>query len=595
VCFGDHISTFQEYKTTVEDALAESKLRCKVEDVYAIVNYQYILAPCMDTKLSRLHKEEQTQLQWRFEAVKPSAYFPCGVKTTYRAYCSDKVVELVPKPKAECHSRMGSIIGLEPRTVYCRWYPTGLDDPTRPGIEGLYLLRAIPNVSEDGFVYCPFPEKTDASVQRTLFEVRTKWSMHDNPRIREDWDAWEKNYAPDTDDVDVYIERQKAKHIHINNPMHDTVFCDKFIVKFPDWSVQHATSSDEPYEWPDIVSIATNSVVSDFNRHPPDPRTFTVKSLDVMTRVEFFKLQTKEYYRRFDVRECTIEKVTKRMRQVITYNAKLVSTAGQKKTIIDRIYNRDLYFVTVVNKDLNPMQSHLISGVIDGELTSDTELDEVVTTIGTAVITVRNILSIFSNDGPSTDCMRGIVALFEKREGRLRVAYDDINRDGLFKKSFFLPIGSLLRLQYHPEEFLSMFPPGLDFQKVYRVYFLEKEGAIWRVVILEFISQTIFCFESAHLSRDLGSSPEILNKNISTTVHTFLRGSGIITPTDTWGCTMQHICNLNQGINNADGAIAIAAVIYFEIMDCPFAFRKEELGRFKKLFAFWLMDSMLPY
>jgi hypothetical protein len=39
--------------------------------------------------------EDWTQLQFIFEKVEKSEFFPNGVKMTYRAYCNDEVYEIV--------------------------------------------------------------------------------------------------------------------------------------------------------------------------------------------------------------------------------------------------------------------------------------------------------------------------------------------------------------------------------------------------------------------------------------------------------------------------------------------------------------------
>ena len=60
----------------------------------------------------------------------------------YRAYSSEKVVELVKKDKLNCDSFIGTTIGLEPVTtlVNC-WYPAANPplDLRRPNIEGFNI------------------------------------------------------------------------------------------------------------------------------------------------------------------------------------------------------------------------------------------------------------------------------------------------------------------------------------------------------------------------------------------------------------------------------------------------------------------------
>ena len=118
------IPTLQEYKEVIEDRFKEGMMQCNMIDVMLVPDYQNALKKCIDPKLQNLHKEIDTQHQWQFEAVEPSVYFPLGCRTAYRAYCSDRVVELVKKNRDHCQSLIGRFIGLEAVTVNCRWYPS---------------------------------------------------------------------------------------------------------------------------------------------------------------------------------------------------------------------------------------------------------------------------------------------------------------------------------------------------------------------------------------------------------------------------------------------------------------------------------------
>jgi len=116
-------ATLEDYKNGISEAFKSTKLHADVIDLYIVPNYHGWFESCIDKKLSKLHKEEVTQLQWRFSAVKNSSDFPLGCKTMYRAYSSEKVVELVKKDKLNCDSFIGTTIGLEPVTTLVNWYP----------------------------------------------------------------------------------------------------------------------------------------------------------------------------------------------------------------------------------------------------------------------------------------------------------------------------------------------------------------------------------------------------------------------------------------------------------------------------------------
>ena len=62
-----------------------------------------------------MHKEVQTQHQWRFFAVPVDIpLFPNGCKTTFRAWGPDQVVEFVSKPKGHVYQRSGGTQDLSP-------------------------------------------------------------------------------------------------------------------------------------------------------------------------------------------------------------------------------------------------------------------------------------------------------------------------------------------------------------------------------------------------------------------------------------------------------------------------------------------------
>ena len=77
-----------------------------------------------------MHKLKQTQYRWKFTAVHISVYFQFGCKTTQHAYCSDRVVEIIEKPKLEYTTPIGQLTGLEPVTTIVRWYADA--DPSHP-------------------------------------------------------------------------------------------------------------------------------------------------------------------------------------------------------------------------------------------------------------------------------------------------------------------------------------------------------------------------------------------------------------------------------------------------------------------------------
>ena len=110
------IQTPQDYKQQIETAFnggADSKLKCNVEDVFVVPNYQSFFGESIDKNFGRMHKREWTQHQYRFEAVTISNHFPGRAKFTYRKYASDKVVVIDKKPILSCRTPVGILTGKQ--------------------------------------------------------------------------------------------------------------------------------------------------------------------------------------------------------------------------------------------------------------------------------------------------------------------------------------------------------------------------------------------------------------------------------------------------------------------------------------------------
>lgn len=131
-CFGniwsafkaEPVMTMDAWKSQVEKHFEELTLRTEVKDIWIVPDYMSLFEGCIIRNLGRIHKDLQTQHQWRFLAVIQDQYFPLGCKTTFRAYSSDKVIEFIRKPKALCESEIGRYTGLEVTTLHIRWYPS---------------------------------------------------------------------------------------------------------------------------------------------------------------------------------------------------------------------------------------------------------------------------------------------------------------------------------------------------------------------------------------------------------------------------------------------------------------------------------------
>jgi hypothetical protein len=292
-----------------------------------------------------MHKDIQTQHQWKFYAVPVSEFFPLGCKTTYRAYSADQVVEFVKQPKAKCLSKIGRYTGLEPVTLYCRWYPSAQCDPKRYGVEGFYLLTQLPTCPVGiGSLMAPSAFKPGAAkdIQDCIVAVHQKWQAYDDENFYAvgQWVQWNTTFAPHTDNAIQYVTEARTRKQY-KMPMKVILFDPKQYLTPLVWlrKVGAYADYDPNFKWPELVAIATNSVASDqFNPRPLDPRVYSTLDDHIIQRKIMFTNLTALYY---DVKllDCTRAVLIASINRRIGYSGEENSTSGN---IIQYYYYFDL-------------------------------------------------------------------------------------------------------------------------------------------------------------------------------------------------------------------------------------------------------------
>ena len=110
-----------------------------------------LLCPCFRANTV----SQWTMLQFTFEAVDRCPMFPLGVKTTWRAYCADKVARIVEDEQSLC--------GFADEQLTVKTFPEA--DPEKGIPEGAYLLKRLPDPA------------IDTSTLRGLFRTAERSSM----------------------------------------------------------------------------------------------------------------------------------------------------------------------------------------------------------------------------------------------------------------------------------------------------------------------------------------------------------------------------------------------------------------------------------
>ena len=173
---GNPIETLDQYVNGLQKAFSNTKLRMFVKFVYMVPDYQEFFHGHIDPVFGNFARMELTQHCWLFQAVESSILFPFGVKTLYKAFSSDKVVQFLKVNPEDSHTSIGQLTGLEPITVFSNiWHPSRENTlQGRQGIEGFYILKSIPFVDRD-FPISQFDDKGVKMFSKCYSRIKEKY------------------------------------------------------------------------------------------------------------------------------------------------------------------------------------------------------------------------------------------------------------------------------------------------------------------------------------------------------------------------------------------------------------------------------------
>jgi hypothetical protein len=187
---------------------------------------------------------------------------------------------------------------LEATTLYCCWYPSKDCDKER-NVEGFYLLRAIPHSENGTLPPCDFPDNVHESIAETISEVRKTYDIYSDEAIRKSWDVWYDIWAPKNGDSINYVQSMERKGIPFHIPLKLILLNKNNYIHFPDWENNcNAANSDinPDFVWPEVIAAAMNSVQSDFNPNPNNPRLYSTTDVDLTEVLNSFKERCSPHY-----------------------------------------------------------------------------------------------------------------------------------------------------------------------------------------------------------------------------------------------------------------------------------------------------------
>jgi len=334
------IDSFSQFKDGLQHMFRQDKdLHLLKPEVYPLLvcipDYKQFYREFLDKSFSTFAKLELTQHVWEFEAVEPSPLFPCGSKVMYKAYLNDRVVVFEKKNKDECLSPVGAATGLEPITLFCPWHPSSYEDPSRPGVEGFYLLKSVPHTDQDSIPPFDFPEDSVQTLRKTQQAVNEKYHPLTDAAVRKEWNSWFDRYCPRNDSAVDYVAFLKASRIAWHIPLKLFILDRANVIEAPDWLHRHPLEVKPmkvtTFVWPEVMAAAMHSVHTDMNQHPQNARIYSTSDVQLVADRNLFKETTRGPYYEGILRATamTNAKLLRILRRKVGYKGEEPSKPGQ--------------------------------------------------------------------------------------------------------------------------------------------------------------------------------------------------------------------------------------------------------------------------
>jgi len=576
---GRVVETIKSFTDGVEEAFShhKSKLKVKVKFVDIVPDYQDFFKNSVDPLLERYTKEDLTQHRWSFEAVEKSSEFPFGVKTMYKTYASDKVVEIKKIPKENCMTDLGHLTGLEPRTTYSTWYPTSNCIENRIGIEGFYILTKVPH--SHSLVPCLFDEKGVQQYSTLHKKIQRLW-LHGDEK-REWWDKYMETSPRGTVQTymtlyptkfDVPLKRFFSKDVENRNIHH--------------WGIVAASNRFHELSWPTELAACMPSVVTTFNRHPGPSRIICTDNEILTRRVEYFNLKTIPYYE--GLKHLTITKIMETIiKSRLTYNGELIHSQDTKGTLINAIKRDDLNLFKLYFRDISDESSYLVNYKLYDRFYRPNQADEKVCSLkldqNTKVfLTLKDFRSLGLGCKVTTSAMNYNQDFNQMKQNIFHKNYNDLYRETrnyMELKKISFPTSISLK-SFLDAEYITEWDVIKDFKLIVLPVFDEDHN--WMVIFVDIQQKLVMLYNPV----DDILVDESLNRKIQRAA---IRSYNL--PDENWGLEniSSSMADLSLTNNRDDSGIMVIATILFICQHCPLFYKKEDVNIFRENYCFNLL------
>lgn len=223
-------------------------------------------------------------------------------------------------------------------------------------------------------------------------------------------------------------------------------------------------------------------------------------------------------------------------------------------------------------------------------------------------VSARELCQLRPAQPLSTDFMTKVWTLFDKRESRILMAHKEIN-DGkqhysAYRRSFFLPVAFMHSVQADPESnaiIQDFFPPGFSFTRAHhRFYCLDKvtvDGDDFCLVIIDFLQKGFLFLQSIKEYDSYRNTPTVKATEAMNALNRFLDHHMEATiKTGPWTVTSINFPTVRYPVqeNDFDSGVYAFIFVYYSVLECPIIIHPDDINRFRKQLAYWMLQEYLP-
>ena len=595
------VQTVDEYVEKI-NSIFSGKLNATVADLYIVADFSLFFKTKIDSKFSNWSKEEDTQHQFKFDAVPYSTDFPYGCRVMYRAYASDKVVEFVKKSPLQCISAVGQLTGLEPHTLLVSWGPKRQSTIDVNGeVLGFYLLTEIPShpLTSPKTIFPPkdFAEDSLLSFKQTIAEAK-KYFLH-RPEISDAWKLWEETKLGQLNwtAAEYAVEREILYQVPLI----------KYFQMAPDQTCTNANwiytlkekslvIDDTNFDWPEQLAAATHSVRSAWQRDPMPSRVFSAIDDELRAVLSVFETKASDYYTNY-LKDKTIENLKAIIKQRLTDVGQRLATSGTKGVLLSKVKASDRAYLTVFYKSLRAENIALLSRVLYKPLRSPDDADsiQVTSTDKTLSLKMRHIRQFCSDQALKFEVMQYIILLFNQRNNLMCSKHLDMYGS---EEDYT----ALKKIEYLTTSHNFTNIPNCTLENMNKVFFCFKQTCDlnkddWLAVVVDFIrSEALVIDPSLTGSVVLTNALKTRLLSYENKIQKWMQDSNWM-PEKKFECKFysKEESNFEPISNEVDSGIYVTAIIDMISHDCPRFFAQSDTYTIRQNICYSVLNNYLPY